>query len=87
MMADIYDLVADFRDRQSRSQGSLGVLARDVVRQWREANDWPGLVWSPHELSDERRWTAAWADLEKRIAEAVESYGALHREGTEGKLD
>lgn len=43
----------------------------DIVEQWRKANDWPGLVWSPQNLSDEPRWLAAWADLETRIAAAL----------------
>lgn len=42
--------------------------AQQIVIQWREANEWPGLVWSAQNLSDEPRWLAAWADLESRIA-------------------
>lgn len=41
--------------------------AQRLVEQWREANDWPGLVWSAQNLSDEPRWLAAWRDLEQRI--------------------
>ena len=41
--------------------------ARALVMQWREANEWPGLVWSAQNLSDELRWLAAWRDLEQRI--------------------
>lgn len=44
---------------------------RELIEQWREANDWPGLVWSPQNLSDEPRWLAAWADLESRINSAL----------------
>lgn len=45
--------------------------AREIVDKWREANEWPGLVWSAQNLSDEPRWLAAWVDLESRIASAL----------------
>lgn len=41
--------------------------AQRLIEQWREGNDWPGLVWSAQNLSDEPRWLAAWRDLEQRF--------------------
>lgn len=50
--------------------------AREIVMQWREASDWPGLVWSAQNLSDEPRWLAAWVELETRIAAALSAKDA-----------
>lgn len=58
--------------------------AREIVIQWREASEWPGLVWSAQNLSDEPRWLAAWQELESRIASALSSRDREIREVLEG---
>lgn len=91
---DFHDAVCDYNANDGKSRWPVTndqrattapsadkERALEIVSEWRAGNDWPGLVWSSRNLSDEPRWLAAWADLESRIAAALAHVAAEREKG------